>query len=190
MGSITIIDAITKITGIHKIQPIFYVNAFVNSVDVDSRTCNCTAVDGTVDYTFDANLMATVDDGILIEPTIGSNVKIIFSQYVEPVVVQYSEIDNITIIADANINITADAQITFNDGSYGGLCKTQELQKQLATLSGRVQALFDAINNSVVVTTPPDNGAGLKASMMTFLTSFTQQEDFSKIENTKITHGE
>ncbi|MFA5727219.1 MAG: hypothetical protein WC886_06230 [Saccharofermentanaceae bacterium] len=173
-----IIEAINKMTGQHKLSPVYYVDAIVNSVNVDKRICNCTAIGGQTEYELpNVKLMPVVDDGILIEPVLNSIVKVIFSQTVEPFICQYSEIENITI--------DAKTKIKFNDGSFGGLTKTKELKTQLNKLTKRVDGVINALNNA-----SPDSSTGtFKSTLTPLLQQITDKEDFSKIENTKIEHG-
>ncbi len=77
-------------------------------------------------------------------------------------------------------------EIVFRDGENGGLTITPELKKQLDTMTKRIDAVYNAINNSAVA--PGDGGATFKTNMVAVLSTVTQKEDFSKIEDEKIKH--
>jgi hypothetical protein len=82
--------------------------------------------------------MAQVDDGLLIEPVIGSTVKVIYSDLIEPFVCQYSEIENITIHANT--------KITLNDGAFGGLVKSEDLTVKLNNIEKLLNDLITKYN--------------------------------------------
>ena len=127
MSDRAIIEAVNKMSGQHKLDQVTYIDSEVISVDIPNRKCSCKAIGGHTDYDFPTvRLMASVDDGILIEPVIGSTIKVIFSQNIEPFAVQFSEIENITIITNT--------KITFQDGSFGGLVKVEELTAKINAL--------------------------------------------------------
>lgn len=76
--------------------------------------------------------------------------------------------------------------IEFNQGLNGGFANTPELKTQLEKLTARVDGIIDAINNGVPGAS--DGGAALLTSIKTGLASITDKEDFSEIEDSKITH--
>ena len=86
------------------------------------------------------------------------------------------------------IRATAGTLIQLNDGSLGGLTKTQELRTQVDKLNTLVAHLVATINGTVI--TEPGSGAAsaLQAALQAAITGDTVG-DFSNIENTKITHG-
>lgn len=174
MSDRAIIESIKKIVGVKDWS--LYCNAEVLSVDELNRTCNCIAINGQAEYELnDVGLMAVNDDGFLLIPTIGSTVKVLYSENVEPFICQYSAIDKIVMIANESI--------VLNGTSYGGLTKTLELKAQLAKLTARVDGIMAAIADPT-----------LKASFPAFGTASTTanalpKEDFSNIENTNIKHG-
>lgn len=78
-------------------------------------------------------------------------------------------------------------KIILNGGSFGGIIKIQELQKQMKKDSDILQALLDVIRG--VALTQPANApsvlqAAFKAKMATLL-----KGDYSDIENKNVTHG-
>ena len=175
-----IIQSIFKMTDQHKNDNVTYVNAVVLIVDIPNRKCSCTAIDGHTEYELPTvRLMASVDDGVLIEPEIGSTIKVIFSQNIEPFAVQFSGIKNIWILASE--------KIIFNDGSFGGLVKVKDLTTKLNTLENDLNALKNAFKTWVTV--PSDGGAALKLITTTWFNSSLSKTAQSDIENLDITHG-
>ena len=176
----SIIEAILKITGTDKLDPVFYVNCTVDSVDLSTRSCVCTMVDGLIGSTIPGvMLMAVVDDGILIEPVIGSIVKVIFSNNVEPFIAQFSEVRKITL--------TALEGIVLNDGSEGGLVKATTVQEKLNNLEDDLNNLKKAFTDWVVV--PADGGAALKAIAATWAGQEITKTELPELENPAIKHG-
>lgn len=165
MSDRAIIEAINKMTGQHRVDQVTYVDAIVDSVDVQSRSCSCTAIFGNSEYELPTvKLMASTDDGLLIVPAINSNVKVIFSQNLEPFVCQYSEIES--VILDANTSIQ------FCDGSFGGLVKIDAVFKLAQNVYADLKQISTALNTLGV---PIQQQTGLP-----------DKKDF---ENDKIKHG-
>jgi len=167
--------------GLHKVDPVYYVNAIVNSIDLSSRTCDCTTIDGHTEYDLPGvKLMAVVDDGLLLEPVIGSTVKVIFSQNVEPFICQYSELQNITLIA-------AD-KISLNDGSKGGLVQVIDLVTKLNNLENLVNDLAAKFNSHTHILSLT-SGTGTAAPTVSPETTVLTPTKRNDIENTQIIHG-
>lgn len=165
MSDRAIIEAVNKMSGLYKVDQVAYVDAVVESVDAAARTCVCSVLAGNAEYQVTAKLMAAVDDGLLIEPAIGSTVKLIFSVNVEPFVCQYSEI--------ANITIDAATLIKLNDGSFGGLVKVDGVVNYLKKVFSDLTTISTALQ-------------GLGAFVI-LQTKTPNKKDF---ENEKIKHGE
>ncbi len=180
MSDRAIIEAANKMTGQHKIDQVTYVNAVVDSVDISKRTCACTAIDGHTQYDLPTvSLMASVDDGDLKIPVIGSTIKVIFSQNIEPFVCQYSELENIIIFASTKIQL--------QDGSFGGLVKVSDLVSKINTLESDLNTLKSAFNSWTVV--PSDGGSALKIASATWVGNSITETKVDDLENTAITHG-
>lgn len=113
------------------------------------------------------------DNGVLIIPKEGSKVLcgLIENNPTDAFIISASEVETITI----------------HGGNNGGLTITPELVTQLDKLSARVDGIMDALNNALPGTTP-DAGAVLLTSIKTALALIVDNEDFSNIENDKITH--
>jgi hypothetical protein len=163
---------------------VFFIDATVNSVDQDNRVCNCTAIGGKASNTFpNCRLMTDVDDGILILPTVGSNVTLILSSFTDPYVVGYTEVD----------------QIIFRGGDLGGLVKVEDTVTKLNNLEKGYNNLLNKVNdliNKYNIHThllALTSGTGTAAATLTTETPDTDpqlvQTVRGDIENTAITQG-
>lgn len=117
--------------------------------------------------------------GILIKDESDDNVK---------TQVNIDENGNVLVQTEGNINVDSDETIFFDGDSFGGLCKTQELQTQLGYLTARVDAIINALEQSA--TGSQDGGATYKTNITIALQAIVNKEDFSNIENAKIKHGD
>jgi hypothetical protein len=88
------------------------------------------------------------------------------------------DVDGTTLEMDGSIS-------TWNGGSETTANAT-DLKKQLTIMSGRIDALFNAIKSGVP--SPMDGGAAYKASMTAILATASQKEDFSNMIDDKIKH--
>lgn len=164
MSDRAIIEAVNKMSGLYKVDQVSYTDTVVESVDTAARTCTCSVLAGNAEYQVTAKLMAAVDDGLLIEPAVGSTVKLIFSVNVEPFVCQYSEI--------ANITIDAATLIKLNDGSFGGLVKLDGVMNYLKGVFADLTKISTALN--------------VLGAPVILQTKTPNKKDF---ENEKIKHG-
>lgn len=165
MSDRAIIESIYKMTGLHKTDMVTYADAVVDSVDLAARTCACTVIAGHTEYQLNTvKLMAVVDDGLLIEPVIGSTVKVIFSVNLEAFVCQYSEIENITIDALTKIKL--------NDGQFGGLVKVDGVVDYLKKAYADITQIAVSLN-----------------TLGYPITQQTAMPDKNDFENKKVVHG-
>jgi len=189
MSDRAIIEAVNKMSGQHKIDQVTYINAVVLSVNKSERSCHCRAIDGHTEYDLPTVLlMASVDDGILIEPEINSTVKVIFSQNIEPFVVQFSEIKNITIFANTKVQL--------QDGSFGGIVKVTDLVSKLnkieTDLNNLKSGLIAAISAASATGITPVTGvslAGFMSTLGTYASQIFVLTQKNELENTKVQHG-
>lgn len=154
-------EAVQILSGTHLSEKVHAVNAEVISIDLPNRTCSVQIVSGKVSNTVTAKLMSSVDDGILIVPTIGSTVTIITSDFNLPFVVQYSGIDQIILLG----------------GDFGGLIQIVNLTLKLNSLVNQLQAELTKITVGIT-------GAGGSYTPGS-LTQFNK----SDYENVNINHG-
>ncbi len=188
MSSRNIIEAIQKISGTKQTDIVSYIPCIVNSVNEAARTCACTPQGDQYQATFsNVLLMASVDDGILYIPTIGSTVMVTYSKYNRPFICLFSSIDKILYIVGGSTLQLIDGSIQFNNGSFGGLTKVETLTEKLNNLENDLNNIKQAFTGWVPV--PNDGGAALKTAVAAWAAQTitpTQQND---IENTAITHG-
>ena len=97
---------------------------------------------------------------------------------------------NIAIDKDGNIIIKAadGKKIALNGDKYSGMVKADELKRERNKMTARIDGIINAIKSAVV--TPQDGGAGFKAAMIASLSTLVNKENFSKIKNEKVVHGE
>lgn len=97
----------------------------------------------------------------------------------------------ITLTTEDKISVNSKNTIDFDGDKFGGLCKTQELKKQLDAFSARLDNVIDALENSE--TAAEDGGATYKAGIKSIIDTYDlthQKEDFSQIESDKVLHGD
>ena len=111
--------------------------------------------------------------------------------------VEAADDENIPDLSDGDVAIYAnggslvvcrqDGTVELNGKQNGGVIMAAELKKQLAVLTARTDAVYNALQNSP--TAAQDGGAAYKAAIVTALSAVTQKEDFSNIESDKAFHG-
>lgn len=154
-------------------------NCFVAQVQkVDGATCTVVRQGDNLKIAgVRLNELSDESVGMVIKPKADSFVLVAriddFNYYVS----LYSEIDSVDIQCD---------KITINGGDNGGLINIEELKKQLDKMSKRIDTIINALENSP--TTAQDGGAGYKAGIVTALSSITDKEDFTNMEDDKIKH--
>jgi hypothetical protein len=190
MSDRKIIEAIQQLAGTHLSDEVSIIPCAVTSVNKGERTCDCTAIGGKSDIDFPTvRLQAEISDGMLIIPAIDSVVFVAYTKRLEPFVCLFSEVDYVVFdIGGSTLEISNNGKIRLNDGSYGGLTKTKELQKQLNLTNSLLTSLLGIINGPPI----PEAGNGAPSSLQTALKSaLTGQKlgTFTNIENTQITHG-
>jgi hypothetical protein len=94
--------AIQQLAGTHKQDNVYLFDALVVSVDTANRTCIVTKTGGATSGNVVVRLMASVDDGCYIIPSIDSSVVVLGSDNVKPYVSQYSEVDSIIWLGGEN----------------------------------------------------------------------------------------
>lgn len=180
MGDRELTEAIQKLAGVKQSDKVEFIPCSVESVDPSTRTCSCVAIGGDAVIEIpNVLLMADVDDGILLLPTVGSTVFVVYSTYNQPFVCLFSQVDQIIFTAGS---------IKFNDGSFGGLTKTPELRTNLDKTNDLLTALIDIINGPPI----PEPGSGAPSALQTALKAAIAGQAlgiYTDIENEIITHG-
>src|SRR6185437_186236 len=182
-------DAIAQLAGTFNEDFVNIIACTVNSCQPDSRQCTCTPLNGKGEAAITVNLSAEPNDGLLITPTINSTVLVAQTKQNDPFVLMFSDIDGFSIITSdgkTQFVIGTAGSIQMNDGSYGGLTKTQELQAQLDKTNAVVKAILDTITGTVI--NEPGNGNPSAFQHALNLAVTLPQPlnvgDFSTIENT------
>ena len=117
---------IQQLSGVENEDKVRLFKATVNSVDLDKRVCSVTTTTGNATLDFDAQLMAGVADGLLMQPKINSTVFILMSKYTLPFVIQYSDIESYAL----------------NGNEFGGVAKVIELTQKINDLEQKINELI------------------------------------------------
>jgi hypothetical protein len=205
-GNRQIIEAVQRMTGTQLSDNVRLLSATVDAVDEPKRTCTVTSISSQGAVTIEnVQLMASVDDGMMMIPQIDSTVIIAYSTFNQPFVLLFSGLSKIVLTAgenDASVQIDDDGMIleiaetritlqdgktTLNDGAMGGLVKVIELTQKLNALENKVNALITAYNAHVHsgVTTGPGSSGPTPTQVSGTLTPTQRAE----IENEKIEQG-
>ena len=170
MSDRSIQESIQILSGTHLADKLYYLDCEVKSVDESKRTCVVIALSGKVGSEFTARLMASVDDGFLIIPVVGSTVVVSSSDFNTASIVQYSEVEKIVL----------------RGGDLGGLVKVINLTSKLNNLENKLNSLVLKYNththNVTAVGSPTGPGLQPETGQLTPTVR-------SDIENTKITQG-
>jgi hypothetical protein len=171
-------EAIMHLAGTHGKDEVFLVQCEVNSVNEAARTCDVTTISGRSQYSIDdVALMPIVDDGVLIIPTIGSTVLVIHNNRNVKFICQFSEIDKFLVISGGSIMEIKDGSITFNDGSYNGLVRVEDLTTKLNDMIRNINIELAKIQ------------VGIAAGGGSYSPVNLQNFNKSDYENTKVKHG-
>ena len=170
-------EAIQRLSGTFMQDSVRLFLAEVDSVDEGQRTCVVTPINDNATTSYpDVLLMAEANDGILIVPAIGSTVIVNVSKRGVAYVCMYSDIDKLTIITSTLTTLVCKAT-QFNDGSFGGLVKIQELVDKI----NRLENTFNTHTHTVASFGTPSSAP---ASLIAPITMVID------IENKTITHGQ
>jgi len=184
-------ELIRLIKGKATIQVYF---ATVIAVDESKYTCDVEPNDGgAIDYT--VRLKPTIDsdnEGIVTIPEIGSIVLVstIGNDANFKYVAVFGKVKRYLIKTKANgiIEITEGGILKLNGDKFGGLTKTQELQKQLNINNKLLNAILQ-----VIKTTPiPEPGSGSPSAFQAALNTAVAAlslGSFKDIENENVLHG-
>jgi hypothetical protein len=173
-----VVSAIQKIAGTFKADTVQLLSGIVTAVN--GNVCNVDAVSGNTSTPLtNVQFQAAVGDGIDAEPSIGSQVYVLLSKYNNPVIVSYSDIEN--------LYIAAATLIQFNDGSFGGLVKVIELTQKLNNLENKVNDVISKFNTHVH--SGVQTGGGTSAVPTSIVSGNLTPTNRNDIENTVITHG-
>jgi len=186
-----ILASVQKMTGTYNLDQLYLVTGTCKNIDEAAGSCDVEAVSGNATTTISGvKFQAAIGDGVDYIPVENSVVKVLFSKYTTPFIVQYSDVDKMIIAANSGVNHFDEYafdcdKIVFNGGSLGGLVKVIELTNKLNNLENKVNSMISTFNSHLhtsggagAPTTPPT------APISGTLTP-TQQND---IEDTKFKH--
>ena len=188
MSDRTIKDAIHALSGVN-LDQVTIVSADVVSVNELSRTCvvDTTGQKGSVRLE-GVQLMAAVDDGMLLIPLIDSTVLVAYSAYNTAFIIKYSALSKMLFITGNSSFNLIDGKTTFNDGSFGGMVQVANLTAKLNNIENLVNDLsgkFNSHTHALALT----SGTGTSAPTATGETTILQNTQRVDIENTTILHG-
>lgn len=190
MSNRAIKDTIKQLAGTFNKDMIAFVECTVSSVNAGAQTCDCVAISGSAETEIpNVKLSAEANDGVVIIPKVDSTVIVGLSSRIGAFVAMFEDLDSYQIVINETKFLISDGLIKFNDGSFGGLTKSQELKTQLDKTNDVVNTILTILTGSPV--NEPGNGApsALQATLSAALAA-KQVGDFSDIENEIITHGE
>lgn len=205
MGNATIRRAIETLAGVKGEDKVSLVAAEVTSVNEAERTCSVQVLTGIGQTEIEnVQLMASIDDGLLLVPTIGSTIIVSYSAYNQPFVSLFSELSKILLVAgENNASIQMDASgvvieiaetkllisdglTRFNEGNLGGLVKVIELTNKLNALENKVNDIISKFNSHTHILTL-STGTGTAAATANPVSGTLTPTNRGDIENTKIT---
>lgn len=175
MSNRAVLESIQKLAGTQLADEVYMIPCTIVSVDLNSLTCDCTPIGGNaVTDIPGVRLMADVDDGMYLVPTINSTVLVVYSKREDPYIALFSELDDVVYnIGNMALEISRTG-IQINDGSFGGLVKVSEITERL----NKIENAFNQLNTKVNALAP--------TPIIPPLIPTTR----IMIENTIVTHGE
>ena len=173
----SILAAVQKMTGTYNLDQVYLVTGTCTNIDEAAGTCDVEAVSGNASTLISGvKFQAAIGDGVDYVPTEGSVVKVLFSKYTTPLIVQYSDIEKMFIAATA---------IQYNDGALGGLVNVIDLTEKLNNLENKVNSIINTFNTH----THTSGGAGSPTTPPTAAISGTlTPTNRADIEDTNIKH--
>lgn len=168
-------EAIQTLSGARNQDIVTLMECTVDSVNVGARTCDCTTIDG-VKMT-DVRLMSNVNDGYLIIPEIDSQIIVLYTKRFSPFICQFSSINRVLIITGDTVIEIKDGKITFNDGSYNGLVRVDDLTSKLNDMIRFINIELGKIQTGIIA----GGGSYTPVNLQNF--------NSSDYENDKIIHG-
>jgi hypothetical protein len=188
MSSRAIQEAVQKLAGVQLRDEVYLVQCTVDSVDISKRSCTCTSVTGdAIGEIPDVQLMAAVDDGFLLVPAVGSTVFVTYSKRHSPVILLFSQLDQVLLVTGDSTVTLKNGLLQFNDGSYGGLIKINDLVSKINNLENLLNDLVSKYNTHTH--TGVSTGGGTSGPTATQEASSLTPTKTSDIENSLITHG-
>lgn len=182
-------EAVQQLAGTSLSDEVYIVVCSVESVNEDTRTCDCVAISGKAGVDIPGvQLMAEVDDGFLLIPAVESTVIVAYSKRNVPYITMFSEITKVLIITGDTTIEVKDGSIKLNDGTFGGLIKIEELINKINRLENKVNSFIEKYN--IHTHTGVQTGGGISGTTPSTETEIQPVTQKSDLENTLITHGQ
>ena len=183
---------------------LYFKVCIVDEIDEEARTIECTPIDESAPFT-GVNLQADQngEDGVVLFPAKDSYVVVGFLNPSVACVVLTTKITKLILttekvaievtdqtaeikINDGSVLKLEDGKVTFNDGSET-MINGNELKTQLQTMSGRIDAIINAISSAPIA--PMDGGATFKGALVASLAPhLANKENFTQIVDDNIKH--
>lgn len=183
---------------------LYFKVCIVDEIDEEARTIECTPIDESAPFT-GVNLQADQngEDGVVLFPAKDSYVVVGFLNPSVACVVLTTKITKVILttekvaievtdqtaeikINDGSVLKLEDGKVTFNDGSET-MINGNELKTQLQTMSGRIDAIINAISSAPIA--PMDGGATFKGALVASLAPhLANKENFTQIVDDNIKH--
>ncbi len=192
----SIAESIQILAGTYGKFPIQVMVCDVTDVSASERTCTVQPLSDNL-QPFPAQLMADIDDGVLILPTVGSTVKIMLSELITPTVIQFSQVDEILLVGGGSAVKVYDSGVELQGDEYGGLMKVtpsvkawNDLQNDVNMLKVQLLALTSAITSiGAIPVLGTVLGAAFTTALGTYCASILPLTIETQIENSKVKHG-
>lgn len=193
----SVAELVQQLAGTYGISPVQVMTCEVTKVSSSERTCTVLPLTDNLEP-FAAQLMADIQDGLLILPTVGSTVKIMLSEIITPTVIQYSAIDEILIVSGGSAIKIYSTGVELQGTDFGGLMKVtpsvkawNDLQNDVNNLKSIFSTL--AAGAAGVLTSAvgsPDAFAAVFASaILSYSAAPLPITTATQIENPKVKHG-
>ena len=183
---------------------LYFKVCIVDEIDEEARTIECTPIDESAPFT-GVNLQADQngEDGVVLFPAKDSYVVVGFLNPSVACVVLTTKITKVILttekvaievtdqtaeikINDGSVLKLEDRKVNFNDGRET-MINCNELKTQLQTMSGRIDAIINAISSAPIA--PMDGGATFKGALVASLAPhLANKENFTQIVDDNIKH--
>jgi hypothetical protein len=184
------ITAIQKIAKTYNVDLVTIINATVESVDKDKRTCVVTPLSGQSDTPIeDVGLMVERNDGEFKIPSVGSTVGVVMSTQVDPYIISWSDLDEwYVVIGNTTIDLI-NGTLKLGDGTDGGLIKIDDLKSQWDANIQAIKAVFQTVFAAIDTSLTTAGGPAVAVSAYNPLAINIKELNKLTLENTTVKHG-
>lgn len=168
-------DAIAQLAGTYQKDDVYMVACTVTDVNEPTRTCTCTSITGKSNTELqNVQLMAEVDDGMLLIPSIGSTIIVGYSKRNVPYIALFSQIDKVVIVTgNSTITQTTDSIVAAN-GQSTFTIKDAGYSLEWGTESMR-NILSDLVDQIIGISVPTNTGVSGNPLNISALTEIKQR---------------